>query len=122
MDYLKYYWLEKDFFPEVYSFFHDKRYLTPEHLFSIVIWKSIRPQERIKKGLLASGNPLDEAVCALTKRIYEAQTKKEKLQILIGDGKKNNNQEGFRLAMASAILTVLYPEDFTIYDFRVRGR
>jgi len=26
---------------------------------------------------------------------------------------------GFRLPMASAILTVLYPEDFTVYDVRV---
>ena len=26
---------------------------------------------------------------------------------------------GFRLPMASAILTVIYPEDFTVYDVRV---
>lgn len=26
---------------------------------------------------------------------------------------------GFRLPMASAILTVLYPDDFTVYDYRI---
>ena len=37
---------------------------------------------------------------------------KERLRYLWGDW-------GLRLPMASAILTVLYPDDFTIYDTRV---
>lgn len=122
INYLKYYWLEKDFFPEIYKYFHEKRTLTPEQFFSIIVWKSIRPRKRIKQGLLANGEPLDEAVYNLTKRIYKAQPKEEKLEILIGDGKEKKKQDGFQLAMASAILTVLYPKDFTVYDFRVRSQ
>lgn len=122
MHYLKYYWLEKDFFPEIYKFFHDKGYLTPEHFFSIIIWKSTRPRKQIKLGLLADGKSLDDAVYNLTKKIYEARSKEERLEILIGDGNKKRRQHGFQLAMASAILTVLYPKDFTVYDFRVRGQ
>ena len=120
-NYLKYYWLEKDFFPEIYNFFHKEKCLTSEHFFSIITWKSIRPRERIKRGLLVNGESLDEAVRVLTKRIYEAPSKEEKLGVLIGDG-NNKKQVGFRLAMASAILAVLYPRDFTVYDFRVRSQ
>ena len=46
---------------------------------------------------------------------YLTNDKKEKLKILIQNWK-------FRLPMASSILTVLYPEDFTIYDYRVRNQ
>src|ERR1043166_3446895 len=48
-------------------------------------------------------------------KIHKANTPEEKLEILLG-------QKGFQLAMASAILTTLYPNDFTVYDFRVRSQ
>src|ERR1017187_1229205 len=38
----------------------------------------------------------------------------EKLEIMM-----DKEKGGFFLPMASAILTVLYPDDFTIYDIRV---
>lgn len=43
-----------------------------------------------------------------------ANDAKQRLAVLI-DG------WGFRLPMASAILSVLYPDDFTVYDVRVCG-
>ncbi len=52
------------------------------------------------------------AVTALAKDIKKAETNKELMSCLIEDW-------GFRLPMASAILTVLYPEEFTVYDVRV---
>lgn len=123
MNYLKYYWLEKKFFPEVYNFFHEKGYITPEHFFSIVVWKSIRPRKLIKHGLLRNGETINNAVHNLSKKIFKAKSKEEKLEILLGNKeKKQPKQKGFQLAMASAVLTILYPEEFTIYDRRVRSQ
>lgn len=117
INYLKYYWLEKDFFPEIYKYFHEKRILTPEQFFSIIIWKSIRPRKRIKQGLLASGKSLNDAIKDLAVEIYNVNVKEkeQKLEIML-------KRSGFQLAMASAILTVLYPDIFTVYDIRVRGQ
>jgi hypothetical protein len=53
-------------------------------------------------------------VHALVSSIATAPLPKEQLRVLIQDW-------GFLLPMASAILTVLYPDDFTIYDIRVYG-
>lgn len=51
----------------------------------------------------------------LTNKIYKAKTNEEKLNTLL-------HVKGIGLAMASAILTVLYPNDFTIFDYRVWGQ
>lgn len=55
---------------------------------------------------------LDDAVKNLTEKISKAPDNKKKLRLLVVDW-------GFQLPMASAILTVLYPNDFTVYDVRV---
>ena len=115
MDYLRCYWLEKDFFPEIYKYFHEEKTLTSEQFFSIIAWKSIRPRKRIKQGLLATSKSLNDAVKDLAVEIYSAKEKEQKLEIVL-------KRPGFQLAMASAILTVLYPDIFTVYDIRVRGQ
>ncbi len=112
--YIKFYWLETEFFPEIYKFFHKEHYLIPEHFFSIIIWKRNASKTIIKRGLLTGGLSLDTAIQNLTEEIFKAN-KKEKLNILL-------KRKGFQLAIASALLTVLYPDDFTIYDIRVRGQ
>ena len=112
--YTKFYWLETEFFPEIHKFFHKEHYLKPEHFFSIIIWKRNASKTIIKRGLRASGLSLDVAVRNLTEEIFKAD-KKEKLNILL-------QRKGFQLAIASALLTVLYPDDFTVYDVRVRGQ
>jgi len=112
--YTKFYWLETEFFPEIHKFFHEENYLKPEHFFSIIIWKRNASKTIIKRGLLSSGLPLDAAVRNLTEEIFKAD-EKEKLNILL-------QRKGFQLAIASALLTVLYPNDFTVYDVRVRGQ
>jgi hypothetical protein len=55
---------------------------------------------------------MDSAVCELTKGVAERSERADKLRYLLADW-------GFRLPMATAILTVLYPEEFTVYDTRV---
>jgi hypothetical protein len=112
-DYLKYYHLEEFLFNDVSNRFRNDGCISAFDFFCIVIWKANRAKSKIAKRLLSKGDDdLDSAVKALTKSISEANQQKDRLQILMNDW-------GFRLPMASAILTVLYPEQFTIYDVRV---
>ena len=63
--------------------------------------------------MLAQGHRgLQPAVEALMSTISTAKENKERLRVLVEGW-------GFRLPMASAILTVLFPDEFTVYDARV---
>jgi len=110
MDYLKYYFLE-DYLREVKRNFQKRGYLTPEEFFCIVIWKSNRAKTTIKRKLSKWGK-LDEVIEELTQDIYKTKGKL-KLKVL-------RDKWRFNLPMAAAILTVLYPREFTVYDVRVR--
>jgi len=111
-----YYDLETYLFDTVSKRFSEKRTLSAFDFFCIVIWKANRAKSRIARRLLAKGPyaDLDSAVHALVGAIATAPSPKERLRVLIQGW-------GFLLPMASAILTVLYPDDFTIYDIRVYG-
>lgn len=82
--------------------------LTPYDFFAIVIWKSNRTKTKIVRGLASVG----KTVTALMSEVSAAST---------SDGKVNTLLQipGIRLAMASAILTVCYPHEFTVLDYRV---
>ena len=112
-DYRKLYDLENYLFEEVSRRFSELRYLNAFDFFCIIIWKANRSKSKIAKRLLSQGySNLESAVIALTKSIAKAENDKERMKILI-------MKWGFRLPMASAILTVLYPMSFTVYDFRI---
>jgi len=115
MDYLSYYNLEDYLLKEVRSNFQKKGYLTPEEFFCIVIWKANRAKSKIKNKILKKESNLNKCVKKLTGQIFKATNSRQKLQILLEDWK-------FNLPMATAILTILYPEYFTIYDARVRNQ
>ena len=116
MDYRQFYNLEPYLFEIVTKKFHEQGFLCAFDFFCIVIWKANRAKSRIAQRIISSENltegNLEERVRYLTKTLYEKQTRKDKLRYLMNDLK-------FRLPMASAILTVLYPDEFTIYDVRV---
>lgn len=115
VDYRQFYDLESYLFDVVGQRFRDNGRLEAFDFFCIVIWKANRAKSRIAKRLLAGGvGGLDEAVRRLTEGIAERPEPKDKLRYLL-------EAWGFRLPMASAILTVLYPDDFSIYDVRVCG-
>lgn len=105
--YLKYYFLEDYLFGEVNKNFKKRGYLTPEEFFAIVIWKSNRAKTNIYKGIKKSG----KTIRAITSAVSRAKTSEQKLDILI-------SLPGIGIPMASAILTVCYPKDFTIADYR----
>jgi hypothetical protein len=121
-DFRKYYDLERYLFEDVTARFHKNDSLDAFDFFCIIIWKANRAKPNIARRLMSSSRgklrtefaTVDEATQALTGSIAQAPDNKSRLRILLEDW-------GFRLPMASAILTVLYPEEFTVYDMRVCG-
>lgn len=114
-DYSEYYNLENYLFNEISQKFKKNGYLDAHDFFCIVIWKANRSKTKIKQKLLKfSHNKNIDTVCRqLTKEIAEQKTDRDKMELLL-------NKWKFRLPMASAILTVLYSDKFTVYDVRVR--
>ncbi|MEK4449429.1 MULTISPECIES: hypothetical protein [Paenibacillus] len=114
MDYLEQYNQEAYIFDVVRKRFAKQGFLKAYDFFFIIIWKANRAKSKVAKNLMKSNQyeSLDDAVRVLTESIGKTPDHKDKLRILISDWK-------FRLPIASAILSVLYPNDFTIYDVRV---
>ena len=109
-NYLQLYDLETYLFDTVRPRFHQQGFLSAFDFFCIVIWKANRAKRTIAKRLLRYGySNLEDAVGALTRGLAKAGTPEDRLRYLW-------DTWGFRLPMASAILAVLFPEDFTVYD------
>lgn len=110
------YSLEEYLFKVVSPKFKNAGYLTAFDFFCIVIWKANRAKSKVALRLFSKDPQkrcnLEEIVNTLTTSISNAKKPEERLRILIEDW-------GFRLPMTTAILTVLYPHEFTIYDVRV---
>ena len=81
--------------------------MRPYDFFAIVVWKSSRAKTKIKRGLLDAGKTVQD----LMREVSQAETSGKKVEILL-------DVDGIGPAMASAILTVCYPEEFTVLDYR----
>ena len=105
--------LERHLLNTVRPKFLSEKELNVFDFFCIVIWKANRAKSKIARNLSNRRNgDLTVAVRDLTRYIFNAQSDEERLRVLIEDW-------GFRLPMASAILAVLYPDTFTVFDIRV---
>jgi hypothetical protein len=115
MNQIQFYSLEEYLFRIVHQRFHEEGSLSAFDFFCIVIWKANRSKSRIAKALLARDkaqrDDLESIVRDITRELQTARTDRERFERVLG--------WGMRLPMASAILTVFWPEDFTVYDFRV---
>ena len=112
-DYRQYYNLETYLFDVVRLRFLERGCLSAFDFFSIIVWKANRAKSKIAARLLRRGyQDLEEAVSALTGGLAAQPSPKDRLSHLLV-------KWGFYLPMASAILTVLYPDEFTVYDVRV---
>jgi len=113
MDYTKFYHLERYLLEEVGPRLRSSGDIDPIDLFMIFVWKSNRAKTRVRDNLKRRANgSFSEATSKIARALSYAKNQKERLGILMRDW-------GLRLPMASAILTILYPEDFTVYDVRV---
>lgn len=92
--------------------FQQQGWLSAYDLFSIVRWKANRAISKVATALVrTSGSNLEQTSRQLTKDLYEAPNDRQRFFVLSGKWK-------LRLPMASAILTVLFPDNFTVYDVR----
>lgn len=101
------YALEDYLFEVVTRRFQDTGTLNPYDFYAIVSWKSVRPKTKIRSGLAKAGKSASD----LMREVSRASTAEEKVQALLGVW-------GIGIAMASAILTVCYPDEFTVLDYR----
>jgi len=108
--YLKYYFLEDYLFKTVNKNFHENKYLTSEEFLAIIIWKRNASKTKVVEGV----NTSDKSIRVITSKIYESPSREMKLEILLGI-------KNIGIAIASAILTVLYDQEFTVFDARARN-
>jgi hypothetical protein len=86
--------------------------LSPEDFWLILVWKANRAKNHQRRRLERNGGTYREAVAAIARQLRGANAAPERLGTLM-------TTWGMRLPTASAVLTVLYPEEFTVYDIRV---
>lgn len=111
-DYLKFYHLEQYLFTEIGPRFAETGTISPADFYMIVIWKANRAKSHIRKRLNEKNGGFCVAVSNIAARLGAAPEARKRLEILMKD-------YGFFLPMATAILTVLYPKEFSVYDVRV---
>ena len=112
VDYRKYYHLERYLFENVGPGFAETGKVSPTDFYLIIVWKANRAKSRIRKRLDKQKGGFSAAVSTIAERLRATPGARERLEILMKDW-------GFRLPMATAILTVLYPTNFSVYDVRV---
>jgi len=109
--YKRYYptFLERYLFEEVSVRFRKEtpKYLTFEEFMVIVIWKRPASKTKVVNGLIDSKLSIDRA----TRKINFSGEPEEMLKEL-------KSVNGIGISIASAIMTVCYPENYTILDYR----
>jgi len=108
--------LERYLLEDVQPRFEADGFLSAFDFFSIIIWKANRAKTHVARRLQRQDpkgrQQLDPIVRDLTVSLHRAADDQARIRILV-------EQWRFQLPMASAILTVLWPARFTIYDVRV---
>lgn len=112
MTFRKYYNLERYLFDEVGPQYRRTGKLEPIDLYFILSWKASRAKNKSKNRLIEKAGTFEKATRAIAGALRAANSDDERLMRLMDDW-------GFRLPTATAILSVLYPRTYTVYDVRV---
>lgn len=113
LDPIAYYNPETYLFPELAPRFAETGQLDPAAVYLILDWKAPRARTRhLARLAKLAGGSFDAAVHGIAADLRAAAGPERRLNVLL-------TKWGFRLPTASAILAVLYPETFTVYDIRV---
>ena len=112
LDYRKFHNLEAYLLSEVGPRFAKSGRISPSDFFMIIIWKANRSKTQIRDRLIKQSGDFDTSVRRLAASLYKSDGPKRRLEVLM-------KEWGLRLPMATAILTILYPDDFSVYDERV---
>jgi hypothetical protein len=111
-DPLAYYSPEAQFFSDLAENFGETGQLHPEAFYLILDWKAPRARTRHLHRLAGHPGGFDKAVSEIAIDLGKAAEPDQRLDVLMTKWK-------FLLPTATAILTVLYPDTFTVYDRRV---
>jgi hypothetical protein len=111
-DPIAYYSPETLVFPTIAQSFAEKGILDPAVLYLILDWKAARARTKHRDRLAKITGSFNAAVNQIAAGLRAASGPEQQLGLLL-------TKWGFRLPTASAILTVLYPDTFTVYDIRV---
>ena len=112
IDYRKFYDDERYLLDEVGPCFRQTGELDAADFYTVLIWKAERAKKYHKKRLeKIAGGRFQEAVAQIADDLYRCVDGKRRLELLM-------SKWSFLLPTASAILTILYPEEFTVYDWR----
>lgn len=111
-DSIAYYSPETRMFPAIARSFADTGNFDPMALYVILDWKSARARTKHRSRLARIGGSFNAAANEIAAELHAAAGPEQRLGLLL-------TKWGFRLPTATAILTVLYPDIFTIYDIRV---
>lgn len=104
--------VETNLFPALARRFQETGALTPFELWAILKWKANRAST-FHLNRLGTGQAFVNKTGELAEKLHRANSDKDRMAILMEEPFR------FRLSTASAILTVLYPDRFIVYDFRV---
>ncbi|MBB3745222.1 hypothetical protein FHX10_004759 [Rhizobium sp. BK591] len=108
----KYANVETNLFPALGDEFRATGKLDPVDFLAILTWKANRSKTKHLRRLQKDSASFAEAVESIATDVFGAEDDAMRLKTLMSGW-------DFRLATASAILTVLYPDRFTVYDVRV---
>jgi hypothetical protein len=113
IDDITYYNPETYLFPHLARNFADTGTIDPEALYLILDWKAPRARTRHLSRLtrIAKGG-FAVATSMIAAELHAATDPEQQLNLLLSKWE-------FRLPTATAILSILYPETFTVYDIRV---
>lgn len=115
-DGLLYYDLEHYLFEVVNKRFHTDGEIGAFDLISIVVWKANRSKSKFARRLRSGQREhltLDEASRQFTRELAQCSDAQARLALATSE-----QPWGFGLPTATAILTVLWPDEFTVYDYR----
>jgi len=113
-NYLKFYDDERYLLEDVGPRFRATGTIEPADFYMILIWKAERAKNTHKARLTKKAGSFKSAVSQIASSLHQTSEQDSRLQILMRGW-------GFYIPTATAILTILYPEEFTVYDVRVCG-
>ena len=113
IDYLKFYNDEKYLLNEVGPEFRASGQVSAVDFYMILGWKANRAKTKHKTRLANLAGSFSNAVQQIAEGLHAAADNKSRLELLM-------TKWSFLLPTATAILALLYPDDFTVYDWRVR--
>ncbi len=105
--------LEKYLSDRVGPHFRGTGKIAPEDFWLILIWKANRAKNNERRRFEAIGGcSFAVAIERIATALWAAKSPEARLRVLMAEW-------GMRLPTASAVLTILYPDHFTVYDIRV---